>query len=96
MDNKLVCLSTCTSGIYTGMLSVLFPSLYIITVGVTVEFGAITLSGERMEETLASWMPRVDEGGERGLLPIVEAVNEFPDFVRKSSVACIPAESPRP
>jgi transposase-like protein len=34
------------------------------------------------EETVRSWIRRLDEGGERGLLQISRPVNKFPDFVR--------------
>ncbi len=34
------------------------------------------------EDTIASWIRRVDEGGERALVRIEEPVNRFPDFVR--------------
>lgn len=34
------------------------------------------------EETIDSWLKRVDEEGERALLQIKEPVNKFPDFVR--------------
>jgi transposase InsO family protein len=34
------------------------------------------------EQTLCSWLRRVDEDGERALVQIVEPVNKFPDFVR--------------
>jgi hypothetical protein len=34
------------------------------------------------EQTLRSWIRRVDEEGERALIQIAEPVNRFPDFVR--------------
>lgn len=34
------------------------------------------------EETIDSWLKRVDEEGERALVQISEPVNKFPDFVR--------------
>ncbi len=34
------------------------------------------------EQTLCSWMRRVDEQGERSLIQIAEPVNRFPHFVR--------------
>jgi transposase-like protein len=34
------------------------------------------------EQTLRSWMRRLDEQGERKLLQVSEPVNKFPDFVR--------------
>ncbi len=34
------------------------------------------------EQTLRSWMRRVDESGERSLIQIPQPVNRFPDFVR--------------
>ena len=33
------------------------------------------------EETIASWMRRLDEGGEAGLVRLAEPVNKFPDLV---------------
>ena len=33
------------------------------------------------EETITSWIRRLDEGGERALVQIDEPVNKFPDFV---------------
>ena len=33
------------------------------------------------EETVTSWMRRVDEGGERALVQTEEPVNKFPDLV---------------
>jgi len=33
------------------------------------------------EETIASWLRRIDEEGERGLVQIAEPVNKFPDYV---------------
>ncbi len=33
-------------------------------------------------QTLLSWMRRLDEGGERALVQMVEPVNRYPDFVR--------------
>ena len=33
------------------------------------------------EETIASWMKRLDEEGDRGLVRLEEPVNKFPDFV---------------
>jgi len=32
-------------------------------------------------QTLLSWMRRLDEGGERALVQMVEPVNRYPDFV---------------
>ena len=34
------------------------------------------------EQTLRSWMQRIDERGERALIQVVDPVNRFPDFVR--------------
>ena len=34
------------------------------------------------EQTLKSWMPRIDEQGELALVRLSEPVNRFPDFVR--------------
>lgn len=34
------------------------------------------------EQTLKSWLRRVDEDGERALIQLAEPVNRFPDFVR--------------
>ena len=34
-----------------------------------------------MEETISSWLTRVDEEGERALVQISEPVNRFPDHV---------------
>jgi len=34
------------------------------------------------EQTLRSWMRRIDEQGERALIQIADPVNRFPDFVR--------------
>ncbi len=34
------------------------------------------------EQTLRSWLERVDEKGERSLIQTAEPVNRFPDFVR--------------
>ena len=34
------------------------------------------------EQTLKSWLRRVDEDGERALVQLAEPVNRFPDFVR--------------
>ena len=33
------------------------------------------------EETIASWLRRIDEEGERSLVQIAEPLNKFPDFV---------------
>ena len=44
-------------------------------------------------ETVASWMTRVDEAGDRALVQIAEPVNKFPDFVRGDGPA---AEDPLP
>ena len=33
------------------------------------------------EETIASWMRRLDEEGEAGLVQLEEPVNKFPDYV---------------
>ncbi len=33
------------------------------------------------EETIASWLKRIDEEGERSLVQIAEPVNKFPDYV---------------
>jgi len=33
-------------------------------------------------DTIASWMKRLDEGGESALVQLVEPVNKFPEFVR--------------
>jgi transposase InsO family protein len=46
------------------------------------------------EQTLRSWMKRVDERGERALIQIADPVNRFPDFVRylvKQLKALIPS-----
>ena len=44
------------------------------------------------EKTIASWIRRLDEGGERALVQIEEAVNKFPEFVaylvRQLKVLC--------
>jgi hypothetical protein len=34
------------------------------------------------EQTLTSWLRRIDEQGERALVQLSEPVNRFPDFVR--------------
>lgn len=34
------------------------------------------------EQTMCSWLRRVDEEGERALIQVTEPVNKFPDFVR--------------
>jgi hypothetical protein len=34
------------------------------------------------EQTISSWLRRVDEEGERALIRIPEPVNKFPEFVR--------------
>ena len=33
------------------------------------------------EETITSWLKRIDEEGERSLVQIAEPVNKFPDYV---------------
>ena len=33
------------------------------------------------EETIASWLKRIDEEGERALVQTPDPVNRFPDFV---------------
>jgi transposase InsO family protein len=35
------------------------------------------------EQTIASWMQRLDEDGEKALIQLQEPVNKFPDFVRQ-------------
>ena len=44
------------------------------------------------EETIASWMRRLDEDGEAGLVRLTEPVNRFPEFVayvvRRLKVLC--------
>ncbi len=44
------------------------------------------------EETIASWMRRLDEEGETGLVQLEEPVNKFPDFVaylvRRLKLSC--------